>query len=274
MGTDAGQTISEAFANLRLNADNLFYAAIILLIGVLIARIVRKAVVTAMDRTKADPSAKFIVARLSFGSVVVLAILTALAQIGINVAALLAGLGIFGFALGFALQDVSKNFISGLLLLIQKPFSVGEIVQIDQYTGTVKDVQITATQLETLDGQIVFIPSALVYTNPIINISRATRRRIELQIGVAYDSDLEKVRQVALAAIAKITGLSEGSLPVVNFSTFGSYAIQMILFFWIDTGKTDTLTAKDTGLNMVKEAFEQAGIEIPRTFVAPDPSIK
>ena len=274
MGTDAGQTISEAFANLRLDAGNLFYAAIILLIGVLIARIVRKAVVTAMDRTKADPSAKFIVARLSFGSVVVLAILTALAQIGINVAALLAGLGIFGFALGFALQDVSKNFISGLLLLIQKPFSVGEIVQIDQFAGTVKDIQITATQLETLDGQIVFIPSALVYTNPIINISRATRRRIELQIGVAYDSDLEKVRQVALSAITRITGLSEDSPPVVNFSTFGSYAIQMILFFWIDTGKTDTLTAKDTGLNMVKEAFEQAGIEIPRTFVAPDPSIK
>ena len=274
MGTDIGQTISEAFSNLRLNAGNLFYAAIILLIGYLIARIVRKAAVTAMDRTKADPPAKHIVARLSYGSVLVLAILTALAQIGINVAALLAGLGIFGFALGFALQDVSKNFISGLLLLIQKPFSVEEIVQIDQYTGTVKDVQITATQLETLDGQIVFIPSALVYTNPIINISRATRRRIELQIGVAYDSDLEKVRQVALSAITKINGLSEDSHPVVNFSTFGSYAIQTTLLFWIDTSQTDTTTAKDAGLSMVKAAFEQAGIEIPRTFVAPDPSIK
>lgn len=274
MGTDTGQAVADAFANLRLNAGNLFYAVIILLIGVLIARVVRKAVVTAMERTRADPSAKNIIARLSYGGVVILAILTALAQIGINVAALLAGLGIFGFALGFALQDVSKNFISGLLLLVQKPFSVGEVVQIDEYTGTVKDIQLTATELETLDGQIVLIPSALVYTNPIVNVSRATGRRIELQIGVAYDSDLEKVRQVAIAAIAKVAGLRDDPPPNVNFSTFGSYAIQMILYFWIDTSKTDTLTARDTGLGMIKEAFEQEGIEIPRTFIAPDPSTK
>jgi small conductance mechanosensitive channel len=187
---------------------------------------------------------------------------------------LLAGLGIFGFALGFALQDVSKNFISGLLLLIQKPFSVGETVQIDQYTGKVRDIQLTSTELETLDGQIVMIPSALVFTNPIVNISRATSRRIELSIGVAYNSDLEKVRQVALAAIAKVTGLKEDPPPVVNFNNFGSYAIQMTLYFWIDTSRTDTSTARDAGLGMVKEAFEQAGIEIPRTFVAPDPSLR
>ena len=274
MGTDTGQAVSEAFANLRLDVGSLINAAIILLIGFLIARVVRKAVFTAMERTKADLSAKNIVARLSYGGVFLLAILTALAQIGVNVAALLAGLGIFGFALGFALQDVSKNFISGLLLLIQKPFSVGEIVEVDQYTGKVKDIQLTWTELETLDGQVVIIPSALVFTNPIVNVSRATSRRIELQIGVAYDSDLIKVRQVALEAITKIPGLKDDPPPVVNFNTFGSYAIQTTLLFWIDTSQTDTLSARDAGLSQIKAAFEQAGIEIPRTFVAPDPSLR
>lgn len=274
MGTDISQGVTEAFANFRPTLVGLIGAAIILLIGILIGRFVRKAIVTAMDRTKADPSAKNILSRLAYYGVVILAILTALAQLGINVAALLAGLGIFGFALGFALQDVSKNFISGLLMLIQKPFSVGETVQIDQYTGTVKDIQITATQLETLDGQVVFIPSAMVYTNPIVNISRATSRRIDLLIGVAYDSDLEKVRQVALEAIAKVTGLKEDTPPVVNFNTFGSYAIQITLLFWIDTSQTDVPTAKDAGLSLVKAAFEQAGIEIPRTFAALDPSLR
>jgi small-conductance mechanosensitive channel len=273
MGTDIGQTVSEAFTNLRLDMGSLINAAIILLIGILIARLVRKAAITAMEQTRADLSAKNIVGRLSYGSVLILAILTALAQIGVNVAALLAGLGIFGFALGFALQDVSKNFISGLLLLIQKPFSVGEIVQIDQYTGKVKDIQLTWTELETLDGQVVIIPSALVFTNPIVNISRATSRRVELQIGVAYDSDLEKVRRVTLEAISKITGLKSDPLPLVNFSTFGSYAIQTSVLFWIDTSQTDVTTARDAGLSHIKAAFEQAGIEIPRTFVAPNPSL-
>jgi small conductance mechanosensitive channel len=274
MGTDIGQTVSEAFSNLRLDVGSLINAALIILIGVLIARIVRKAVVTAMERTKADLSAKNIVGRLAYGGVLILAILTALAQIGINVAALLAGLGIFGFALGFALQDVSKNFISGLLLLIQKPFSVGEIVQVDQYTGRVKDIQLTWTELETLDGQVVIIPSALVFTNPIVNVSRATSRRVDLQISVAYTSDLEKVRKVALEAITKITGLKDDPPPVINFNTFGSYAIQTTLLFWIDTSQTDTMAAKDAGLSLIKAAFEQAGIEIPRTFVAPDPSLR
>jgi len=273
MGTTTGQTVIDAFANLRVTGVNLLSAVVFLLIGILIARVVRKVVITAMNRTKADLSAKNIVGRLSYGGVLILTILTALAQIGVNVAALLAGLGIFGFALGFALQDVSKNFISGLLLLIQKPFSVGETVQVDQYTGKVKDIQLTWTELETLDGQVVIIPSALVFTNPIVNVSRATSRRIELQIGVAYTSDLEKVRQVALEAITRIPGLEGDPPPLVNFNTFGSYAIQTTVLFWIDTSQTDITAAKGAGLSLIKAAFDKAGIEIPRTFIAPDPSV-
>lgn len=269
MGTDSSQSWLDALANIKLDLASLLWAAIVLLIGIGIARMVRRAVAAGMARTKADQSAQGIVTRLAYWSVLALAILTTLAQLGVNVAALLAGLGIFGFALGFALQDVSKNFISGLLLLIQKPFAVGEIIQVDQFTGRVRDINLTATQLETLDGQMFLIPSAIVFTNPIVNVSRSTGRRVELQINVDYTSDLEAVRRVALEAIAKLPGLKSEPAPAVSFQTFGNFSIQMSVFYWVDPAQMDVLTAKDAGLRAVKLAFEQSGFEIPRPPVAP-----
>jgi small conductance mechanosensitive channel len=272
MGTDSSQSWLDALVNVKLDLATLIGAAIILLIGIVIARLVRNAVLAAMARTKADPPAQSIVARLAYWGILVMAVLTALAQIGVNVAALLAGLGIFGFALGFALQDVSKNFVSGLLLLMQKPFSVGEVIQVDEFTGWVRDIQLTNTQLETLDGQVVLIPSAIVFTNPIVNLSRSSGRRVELLINVDYKSDLEAVRRATLEAIGSLPGLKGDPAPSVSFQTFGNYSIQMGVFYWIDPAQTDMQTARDAGLRAVKLAFDHAGIEIPRPPAAPAPT--
>jgi len=98
----------------------------------------------------------------------ILGIIIALQQVNFNVTAFLTGVGILGFTVGFALQDVSKNFVAGLLLLLQQPFNIGETIQVAGYTGRVSAINMRATELGTHDGQIVLIPNATVFTSPIV----------------------------------------------------------------------------------------------------------
>jgi small conductance mechanosensitive channel len=194
---------------------------------------------------------------------IVLAITIALQQVGFNLTAFLTGLGIVGFTIGFALQDVSKNFVSGLLLLIQQPFNIGETIEVTGFTGTVISINLRATEMHTLDGRVVLIPNADVFTNPITNFSRAVARRVALEVGVDYESDLEGVRQVAINAIGSVHGLLGTPPPQITFQAFGLSAIEMTVYYWIDTVQTDPATAKDEGLVAMKGAFARAGIHMP-----------
>ncbi|MFN8404567.1 MAG: mechanosensitive ion channel, partial [Anaerolineales bacterium] len=102
-----------------------------------------------------------------------------------DVTAFLAGLGIVGFTIGFALQDVMKNFTAGVILLIQKPFSVGEVIGVKEFDGTVLAINLRTTELKALDGRLVSVPNADVLSNPIVNYTRAERRRVDVSVGVA-----------------------------------------------------------------------------------------
>jgi small conductance mechanosensitive channel len=193
----------------------------------------------------------------------ILGITISLQQVGFNLTAFLAGLGIAGFTIGFALQDVSKNFIAGLLLILQEPFENGEVIKVAGYTGTVMEIELRATQIRTLDGLIVVIPNADVFTNPITNYTRSESRRIDLSIGVAYEHDPEQVRRQALAAISNIPGILSEPAPQVIFDNFGDTTFNLKLLFWVDTEKISSPAAKDAGLVAIKGAFEGSGIEMP-----------
>lgn len=187
----------------------------------------------------------------------------ALNQVGFNLTAFLTGLGILGFTVGFAIQDVSKNFIAGLLLLIEQPFDIGDAIEVKGFGGVVVDVDLRATEMRTFDGRIVQIPNSDVFTSPIINFSRAERRRLTLDVGIAYGSDLERVRAEALQAIAGVDGVLEDPAPQVVYNKLGGSSIDFTLYYWIDTANTDYFTAQDQGIVAVEKAFANAKIEIP-----------
>ncbi len=136
-----------------------------------------------------------------------------------------------GFSIGFALQDISKNFVAGMLLLIQQPFDIGNVIDVSGHTGTVLNVDLRATEIKTLDGKIVLIPNADVYSNPITNYSREDIRRLDLTIGVACDTDLELAREITLDTVAKIEGVLADPAPQVGYHNFGASSIDFTLIF-------------------------------------------
>jgi small-conductance mechanosensitive channel len=241
----------------------LITALVIFLLSLYLAGLVANALRRALKLRKNSHKADELIAKTIHVGIVILGSLLALQHVGFNVSAFLAGLGILGFTLGFALQDVSKNFVAGLLLYLQQPFAIGDAIEVAGYAGNVEEIDLRATQIRTFDGRLVLIPNADVFNHAMINFSTYPTRRIELRVGVAYATDLEQARRVALEAIASIPGILADPAPQVVYNNFGAYSIDFTLYFWVTLEDLGFLDAQDAAVTRIKTAFEQAGIAIP-----------
>ena len=197
-------------------------AMVILVISLYLAGLISKVVRKTLEKRGVDHEAKLVITNITRWSIIALGVFVGLQQMGFDLSAFLVSLGVVGFTIGFALQDISKNFVAGMLLLLQQPFDIGNVIEISGITGTVLNVDLRATEIKTLDGKIVLIPNADVYSSPITNYSRETNRRLDLSIGVACDADLELARETALDTVARIEGVLADPAPQVGYHNFGA----------------------------------------------------
>lgn len=265
--------LDELLASLLALLPDLIIAILIFIASLYGAGLLSRMVRSALERRKTDREISILMVHITRWSVITLGTFTALLQVGFNLTAFLTGLGILGFTVGFALQDVSKNFVAGLLLLLEQPFDLGDVIEVGDYTGTVASVEIRATEIYTFDGQNVLIPNADVFTSPIKNFSRYSKRRLDHTIGVASDSDLELVRVTTLEVIHGIPGIVMDPAPNLVFNNFGESSIDFTVYYWVDLKIGDYFKAIDTAITGIKTAFEKKGIEIPspiRTVVLED----
>lgn len=261
---DVGGYLAPLLEQILVFIPKLIAAIIIFLVSLYVGALIAKAVRRAATKRNIDLELVILFSRIAQWSVIVMGTLWALETVNRNITGFIAGLGIAGFTIGFALQDITKNFVAGMLLLLQQPFDVGDTIKVIGYTGAVSEVSLRDTQMITLDGLHVTIPNASVYTNPITNYSRATRRRLALDIGVAYGSDLEHVTETVQEAIQYLPGIiDDDPAPNVVFKNFGDSSIDFTLYYWIDTTESDYFTATDQGIKLVNAAFRREHIEIP-----------
>ncbi|MCL4273996.1 MAG: mechanosensitive ion channel [Anaerolineales bacterium] len=253
------ETLAENFAN---SIPNILSALLILVVsyyaGVFLSRLLQR----VLQRQNAETGVVHLLTKTLKWTIIVLGFITALQKF-FNVTAFLTGLGIVGFTIGFALQNIMQNFVSGVILLVQQPFKVGHVVGIAGHDGTVLKIGLRTTEMKTLDGRIVFLPNADVLSQPIINYTRADLRRVELPIGVAYNSNPEIVRTTILNELKHVKGYVDAPEPLVLFHTFGASSIDLTVFFWEDTSVASPVAAKDEALTRIKAAFEKNKIEIP-----------
>jgi small conductance mechanosensitive channel len=259
----AMMTLSNALAEFLLFLPRLLAAMVLIVITLYLAAWISKLVKHILEKRRTDPGVTLLIYHVTRWTIVIVGMISALRQVNFDVTAFLAGLGILGFTIGFALQDISQNVMAGFLLLIQKPFELGDLIQIDDYIGTVSSVDLRSTELHTGDGHNVLIPNAYVFTKPITNFSRQATWRISIPIRVAYNSDLELVQRVALQTLQTLPDVLDTPEPAVNFQKFGDYSLDLTLNFWIDGRITNPVTAPHPAIIALQKAFAQAGIEIP-----------
>ncbi len=245
------------------NLPSLVAGLLIFLLSLYLAGLFARMTKRVMTRRKEDRELTMLITRIVRWTVVGLGIILALEQAGQDVTALLTGLGILGFTVGFALQDVSANLVSGILLLFEQPFDIGDVIDVAGFSGTVQNIEIRATEMLTYDGLLVLIPNREVFTNPITNYTRISQRRISLSVGVGYGSDLEEVERVVLDALNHLEGVKEEPEPYFMVDSFGDSAINTTVYYWYDTKSEGLKDMTNIGALAVKTALDKAGIDIP-----------
>lgn len=250
-------------AQFILFLPKLVVALVLFIAGIYAANVLTRLVQHGLERRKVNAEATQVITQITRWALYIMVAVTALQQVDFNLTAFITGLGIIGFTIGFALKDISENFVAGLMLLLQRPFELGDVVHIEEFRGRVTDVSLRATELLTLDGQNVILPNGLVYTSPIVNYSRSPLSRIAVDVGVAYDSDLDHVRRTAVQAIRAVPNVLRDPPPYVIFHTFADSSINLSLFYWIDGSATPQFRASDLAIPALKKAFAEAGIRIP-----------
>ncbi|MEW5940520.1 MAG: mechanosensitive ion channel [Chloroflexota bacterium] len=241
---------------------NILTALTIFLVGLYLASLLSRLLKKALERRRVAYGAARLLTQMLYWTVAVIVTVTALQRF-FDVTAFLAGLGILGFTVGFALQDVMKNFAAGILLLLNQPFHVGEAVGVAGFDGTILAIDLRTTEMKTLDGRIVTLPNADILAGSIVNYTRAYRRRVDLTMDVSHDADPEAVRSIVLEAVRSVPGFIGDPAPVAVFQAMAGPSVSLAASFWIDVSKTNPPEAKDAAITRVKAAFKQSGIPNP-----------
>ena len=245
----------------------LLSAVVIFVLSLYLARLVSNILKRVLLRRKAPAGVVQLLGQLTLWTIVVAGTITALQRF-FEVTAFLTGLGILGFTVGFALQDIMKNFAAGILLLLQQPFHVGETIGVKGFDGTVMAIDLRATEMRAADGRVVILPNADLLSNPIVNYSRANQRRVDLSLNLSHNCEPGTVRQIVLEAIQEVEGFVSEPAPVIVFNSLTDSALELNVNFWVDVAKNNLLHAKDEVLLKVKSAFNEQGIEIPHPVQA------
>ena len=241
---------------------DLVIALLIFIVSIYLARLIANLFRKVLRRNRAPEGVTHLLGELVQWSIVVMGAITAIQRF-FNVTAFLTGLGIVGFTIGFALQDVMKNFASGILLLIQQPFHVGEVISAAGFDGTIQQIDLRTTQMETVDGRIVILPNANILSGPIINFTRARRLRVGFNLSLPHTIDPDHIRQLVREAIQKVPGFVAEPTPLIVFDGLTSSSLDLRVNFWINTAENKLLSAKDMAILNVVKALENQGVEIP-----------
>lgn len=180
------------------------------------------------------------------------------------VTSLLAGVGVIGIALGFAFQDIAANFMSGVLMAVQRPFQVGDLVESSSYTGHVERVDLRTTHLRLNTGELVLIPNKDVVNNPLKNFTETVHRRVEVDVGVAYSDDLDDAHDVIRAAVEKLQIRDADRDVEVYFMAFGESSVDLRVRFWISSSENQPyFQARSDAIRSIHRAVAENGLNIP-----------
>jgi len=246
---------------------DLLAALLILVIALYLARILSNVLRKALDHRKIPLGVIQLFTQLTYWTIIVCGVILAL-QHFFNITAFLAGLGIAGLTVGLALQDVMKNFVAGVILLVQQPFHVGETIGVKGFDGTITAIDLRATEMRASDGRLVILPNSDVLANPIVNYSRTLQRQVELSLNLPLTCKPETVKQILMDAGRDIDGFLYQPEPAVVFVNLTNSAIQANISFWVDVKKNDTGRVREAVLFKIKSALSEEGIEIPHPIQA------
>ncbi|WP_286816203.1 mechanosensitive ion channel family protein [Marinobacter sp. UBA3607] len=235
-------------------------AGFLLVLGIVLATFVARSVGRLVE-TRTTRHHQVMIRRVFFYLVFLLFAIAALREAGFSLEVVLGAAGILTVAIGFASQTSASNIISGLFLVMEKPFEIGDTIEVDATIGEVVAIDLLSVKLRTADNLYVRIPNETLIKTRVINRSRFPIRRIDLVLGIAYAEDVEKVQDLLLELAQQNTVCLEEPKPFVLVTGFGASSVDLQFSFWVP--REEFLDGRGSMMIVVKKALDEHGIEIP-----------
>ena len=232
----------------------------------LLARALRAGIARAASARGVAPGVGIVLGRIGSGLCLLLGglVAAAIAFPSVNAADLFGVLGIGGVAIGFAFRDILQNALAGILILLTRPFRIGDQVVAGGYEGTVEDIQVRATTIRTYDNRRAVIPNTALFTDKVLVNTAFDRRRLSVRVGIGNGDDIAQAKRVIEAAALGAEGVLSDPPPRALMAELGDSAVLLDVFFWIDPPKrSEAIEVTDHVLARVKPALTGAGIDIP-----------
>ncbi|MEJ2516168.1 MAG: mechanosensitive ion channel [Gammaproteobacteria bacterium] len=262
-----GDWLSGVASWFKENGPSLF-VKLLLFVGIIfvfriLARLAQKVVTKALDASKVQVSQllRRMIISVTRGIVMIFGVLVALSQMGISVGPVLAGLGVAGFVIGFALQDTLSNFASGLMILLYRPFDVGDVVETGGVFGKVKAMSLVNTTVLTFDNQTLVVPNSKIWGDVIKNVTAQTIRRVDLIFGIGYADDIPKAEAILEDIVRHHEKVLPDPEPVVKLHELGDSSVNFIMRPWVK--REDYWDVYWDITREVKLRFDAEGVSIP-----------
>lgn len=240
---------------------NIFFSIIIFAAGYWIAKTASRFIRGLMERREMDPALSGFISNLAHATIIAVAAIAALNQLGIETTSLVAIVGAAGLAIGLALKDSLGNFAAGVMILLFKQFRAGDFIEAAGVAGVVESLSIFSTQLKSGDNKTIFVPNGKLIGDNIINYSTKPTRRIDFVIGVSYDADLSHVKSTLVDILNSEKRLLEDPEPTVGVIELGESSVNLAVRPWVNSN--DYWPVYFDLLAKIKEGLDQEGIGIP-----------
>jgi len=235
-------------------------AAAILVIGFLLVRTVLHFVKKILKQTRIPATVHTILLTMARVMLDLVVVLSAANAIGIPVTSFLALLSLAGLAVSLALQNVLSNLASGIIVLGSRPFEVGHVIEHEGITGTVREIRVLHTRIETFDGKMALVPNSSISSGKVMNYTETGKRRVELNITASYNSPPEKVKEAIWKTVRRTEGVLEDPAPMVFLNEYQDSAISYAIWVWARTA--DFLTVKIRLSELLYDTFAESGVEM------------
>ncbi len=236
-------------------------AIIIFVVGRWVAMALRNVIRRVMTKKEIEPTIASFVCNLVYITLLVFVVIAAINQVGVQTTSFIAVIGAAGLAIGLALQGSLANFAAGFLLIIFRPFKVGDYIEGAGTAGVVENVQVFVTQLRTPDNKTVIIPNSKLTGDNIVNYSAKENRRVDMVFGVSYRDDLQKVRDVLHDVVSKDVRILQDPAPAIAVLELADSSVNFAVRPWVKTG--DYWDVYFALTEKVKMRFDEEGISIP-----------
>lgn len=254
-------TLQKIYDLLTIYGIKVIAAIAIFVVGRWIAKGFRSISTRAMDKRGVETTISRFVGNLTYMALLAFFIIAALGQLGIQTASFVVVLGAAGLAIGLALQGSLSNFASGFLMIIFKPFKVGDYVEVAGVAGTVEEIQVFTTTLKTPDNKTVIIPNSNITGDNIVNWTIKGTRRVDMVFGIGYDDDIDKAKQVISDILAKDDRILDDPPTQIALSELADSSVNFVARPWVKI--EDYFGVYCDALENIKKAFDAEGISIP-----------